>query len=136
MDAMGKCDPYVVLTLGSQKHQTTIKNTVYDPDYEEEFVFTVNKDELTDPLTLDLMDWDRLTEHDYIGSVQIDLKEVVGSLGGSGAPVERVSHVKNMRDPKQSHVHGHDNAETKISLSFALDEQSKTFMEVVSNYFF
>jgi hypothetical protein len=133
MDAMGKCDPYVVLTFGSQKHQTAVKNSVYDPDYDEEFSFILDKDQISDPLTLDLMDWDRLTEHDYIGSVQIDLNDVIRSLGEGteGAPVDRVSSVTNMRDSTHSAVKGHDGTQTKISLSFSADDDKKTFLEVL-----
>jgi hypothetical protein len=132
MDAMGKCDPYVILTLGSQKHQTTVKNSMYDPDYDEEFEFSVDKEEISDPLTLDLMDWDRLTDHDYIGSVQIDLNDVIGSFGGAGGPVERILKVTNMRDSTHSAVKGHDGTETKISLNFSAVDHTKTFIEVLT----
>jgi hypothetical protein len=126
MDVMGKCDPYIVLSLGSQKHQTSIKYSTYDPNYEEEFVFSFDEG-TSDNLTMDLMDWDRLTEHDYIGTVQIDLNNVIASFGDAGDCVERTCSVKNFRDSTGSVVTGHDGSHTTLSLSFSSDDPVKSF---------
>ena len=117
---MGKCDPYIMLSLGSQKQQTSIKYSTYDPNYDEEFVFTFD-DSNSDLLTLDLMDWDRLTDHDYIGTVQVDLNNITASLGDAGDCVERTCSVKNLRDSTGGVVTGHDGVHTTLSLSFASD---------------
>ncbi len=127
MDVMGKCDPYIMLSLGNQKQQTSIKYSTYDPNYDEEFVFTVDDTSNSDTLTLDLMDWDRLTEHDYIGTVQIDLNNVTASFGDAGDCVERTCSVKNLRDSTGGVVSGHDGAHTTLSLSFVSDDPVKSF---------
>ncbi len=127
MDVMGKCDPYVMLSLGSQKQQqTSIQKNTYDPTYDEEFAFTVD-DGNSDILTLDLMDWDRLTDHDYIGTVQIDLNDVIASFGDVGDCVERTCLVKNLRDSSGGVVTGHDGAHTTLSVSFVSDDPVKSF---------
>lgn len=126
MDVMGKCDPYVVLSLGSQKQQTSIKYNTYESTYDEDFVFAVD-DGNADILTLDLMDWDRLTDHDYIGTVQIDLNNVIASFGEAGDCVERTCSVKNLRDSTGGVVTGHDGAHTTLSVSFISEDPVKSF---------
>lgn len=126
MDVMGKCDPYIMLSLGSQKKQTTTKYSTYDPNYDEEFVFTFD-DGNSDLMTLDLMDWDRLTDPDYIGTVQVDLNNVTASFGDAGDCVERTCSVKNLRDSTGGVVTGHDGVHTTVSLSFVSDDPVKSF---------
>ena len=104
MDVLGTCDPYVVLSFGNQKYQTSTKYNTYNPDYEEEFLFNVDDTNATEILTIDLIDWDRLTEHDYIGSVQLDLSSIISSLGDAGDSLEKTCPLRNLRDSSATAV--------------------------------
>ena len=127
MDLMGKCDPYILLSLGNQKQQSSIKYNTYDPDYDEEFNFAIADTTSSEPLTLDLMDWDRFTEHDYIGSLQIDINSILASLSDAGDSIERTFDVKNLRDSDMGAVTGHDGAHTQITVTFFSDDAVKSF---------
>ena len=128
MDVMGKCDPYIILSYGNQKYQSTIKYNTYDPDYDEEFNFQLDEILSSDPLTLDLMDWDRLTAHDYIGSLQIDLDSIVSALSEHpGDSIDRLCEVKNLRAAAMDKVTGHDGAHTTVTLSFLSEDHVKSF---------
>lgn len=124
MDVLGTCDPYIILSLGNQKYQTSTKNNTYNPEYDEEFLFNVI--DTTEILTLDLMDWDRLTAHDYIGSVQIDMGSLSGSLSDVGDSMEKTCHVKNLRSSTADAVTGNDGATTTITLSFSSEDPVKS----------
>ncbi|KAJ1489814.1 hypothetical protein T484DRAFT_1778813 [Baffinella frigidus] len=63
MDAMGKCDPYVKLSLGGESRQTRKIKSVYDGTFDERFVMTALEPEE------ELDDW--------IGSVNLSLAGLV-----------------------------------------------------------
>lgn len=126
MDVLGTCDPYVVLSFGNQKYQTSTKYNTYNPDYEEEFLFNVDDTNATEILTIDLIDWDRLTEHDYIGSVQLDLSSIISSLGDAGDSLEKTCHLRNLRDSSATAVKGNDGSPTTLTLSFSSEDVVKS----------
>ncbi len=42
MDLVGSVDPYVVLRLGNTEHKSSIVKKNYNPEWQEDFVFSVS----------------------------------------------------------------------------------------------
>jgi hypothetical protein len=71
MDTNGYADPYVVLTWGGQKFNTTTKKKTLDPTWGEEFTISVPDASSHPPLDIAVWDWDRFNANDLIGSCQV-----------------------------------------------------------------
>ncbi|KAG2391946.1 hypothetical protein C9374_013431 [Naegleria lovaniensis] len=75
-DLNGFSDPYVIISTSSQQHQRTeiIKKTL-NPVYDERFSFLVDKDIPEMEINFKVMDWDRLTADDFLGSAKISIND-------------------------------------------------------------
>lgn len=108
MDTFGKCDGYVVLSVGGErKTSKTIKNE-YHPQWDEDFEFDVTDD--SDEFIAKIWDWDLGCQDDEVGYVQIPLSELRGKEQG----VEKTLNVQ--KDGNM--VKGKDKNPTKISFTF------------------
>lgn len=77
-DMMGKSDPYVKLKLSGERlpsKKTKIKMSNLNPEYNEEFTFTV-KDPESQVLEVIVYDWEKVGSHDKIGMNVFPLKEL------------------------------------------------------------
>jgi C2 domain len=74
-DTLGKCDPYVLLSIGDAEQSevvcTSIKKRTLNPVWNEEFVIPVYNG--TESLDLELFDHDELDSDDCVGSISIPL---------------------------------------------------------------
>ena len=130
MDIMGKCDPYAELHLGGQglKHKTKTVSNSYDAEWNEEFVFTVCGDTKADEtnneahaLHVHIMDHDRYTEDDYIGSVIVNLRDLWDPAlpGDQREPLTKSYPVHNSKLADEPAVSGDDMQPTTITLVFS-----------------
>eukprot|EP01006_Ploeotia_vitrea_P008914 TRINITY_DN21127_c0_g1_i1.p1 TRINITY_DN21127_c0_g1~~TRINITY_DN21127_c0_g1_i1.p1 ORF type:complete len:829 (-),score=106.19 TRINITY_DN21127_c0_g1_i1:51-2537(-) len=71
-DRGGTSDPYVQLSLGKQKKQTTHIMKTLSPEWNEEFGFFVS-DPFKQKLTVSLHDYDRMGANDSLGKAQVRL---------------------------------------------------------------
>ncbi|KAK8367896.1 hypothetical protein V6Z11_A01G003400 [Gossypium hirsutum] len=77
-DLLGASDPYVKIKLTESKlpsKQTTVKMKNLNPEWNEEFNFTV-KDPLTQILKLHVIDWEQIGKHDKMGMNEVPLKDL------------------------------------------------------------
>jgi hypothetical protein len=120
-DALGTCDPYAVLSLGGQKHQTKVVSNSQEPAWEEELVFSVSQPFGDEALTADVLSFDRFVEHDYIGSAVLPLQSLWDvPAGGHGEAVERQLPLRNARDAASPAVLGQDDRPAVVTLVLSL----------------
>ncbi|XP_076619296.1 synaptotagmin beta isoform X2 [Colletes latitarsis] len=102
-------DPYVKLTLNpevdSRKRQTQIYRNEANPFFNQQFKFPVSNDELYDKtLILQVLDYDRFSRNDVVGSVKVPLhilrldsptssEEVWGEIERERKPREQIQEV-------------------------------------------
>lgn len=70
----GSSDPYVILKIGRQKHQTTVIKTNLNPVWNEEFVFDFT--DYSDVLKVEMWDWDMMKTDDPMGDLKIPLRDL------------------------------------------------------------
>ncbi|XP_042403799.1 ADP-ribosylation factor GTPase-activating protein AGD12-like isoform X1 [Zingiber officinale] len=68
-------DPYVVLMLGQQKAQTTVKNSNLNPVWNEELTFSIPPN--YGALKLQVYDHDVISADDIMGEAEIDLQAMI-----------------------------------------------------------
>eukprot|EP01084_Bolivina_argentea_P313816 543498_1 len=73
VDIRGKCDPYVEIEVDGDKEKTTTKKNEQNPTWNE--CITFEDVRLGKQIMFRLMDWDRLTSNDLVGSCE--LREVL-----------------------------------------------------------
>lgn len=71
-DLNGFSDPYCVLKVGKTEYKTNIIERTLHPIWNEEFYYDLQN--LNYPLVIELYDYDRISSHDKMGCVKIDLK--------------------------------------------------------------
>jgi stromal membrane-associated protein len=77
-------DPYVVLTLGEQTAQTTVKASDLNPIWNE--VLTLSVPRNYGPLKLEVYDHDTFSADDIMGEAEIDLKPMITAAMAFGDP--------------------------------------------------
>ncbi|KAJ3679062.1 hypothetical protein LUZ60_017073 [Juncus effusus] len=77
-------DPYVVLTLGQQKAQTTVINRNLNPVWNENLKLSVPQQ--YGPLKLQVYDHDVISADDLMGEAEIDLQPLITSADAFGDP--------------------------------------------------
>jgi len=77
-------DPYVVIHLGQQKVQTTVKKSNLNPVWDE--VFKLRVPQHYGPLKLQVYDHDLFSADDIMGEAEIDLQPMVTSALAFGDP--------------------------------------------------
>ncbi|XP_071719793.1 ADP-ribosylation factor GTPase-activating protein AGD12-like [Rutidosis leptorrhynchoides] len=75
-------DPYVVLTLGHQKAQTTVRNSNLNPVWNEELMLSVPQN--YKPVKLQVFDHDTFSADDIMGEVEIDIQPLITSAMAFG----------------------------------------------------
>ncbi|KAI3681189.1 hypothetical protein L6452_35974 [Arctium lappa] len=70
-------DPYVVLTLGEQKAQTTVIKSNLNPIWNEELMLSVPQD--YGPVKLQVFDYDTFSADDIMGEAEIDIQPMLTS---------------------------------------------------------
>jgi len=74
-DVIGKCDPYCILSLhrGKETFKSKVVKSTVNPVWNEEFTF--HFENLNDVLRIRVYDNDTATTDDYLGELNIDLKD-------------------------------------------------------------
>ncbi|KAL8259490.1 hypothetical protein R6Q59_027443 [Mikania micrantha] len=70
-------DPYVVLTLGHQKAQTTVRNSNLNPVWNEELMLSVPQN--YKPVKVQVFDHDTFSADDIMGEAEIDIQPLITS---------------------------------------------------------
>lgn len=70
-------DPYVVLTLGHQKAQTSVQNSNLNPVWNEELMLSVPQN--YGPVKLRVFDHDTFSADDIMGEAEIDIQPLITS---------------------------------------------------------
>ncbi|CAN6230738.1 unnamed protein product [Urochloa humidicola] len=81
---MSSSDPYVVLTLGQQKAQTSVINGNLNPVWNEELKLSVPRE--YGPLKLQVFDHDMVSKDDLMGEAEIDLQTMINAAAAFGDP--------------------------------------------------
>ncbi|GMI92006.1 ARF-GAP domain 12 [Hibiscus trionum] len=77
-------DPYVLLTLGQQTVQTTVKSSDLNPVWNEELMLSVPND--YKPMKLQVYDHDTFSSDDIMGEAEIDIQPLITSAMSYGDP--------------------------------------------------
>ncbi|KAL7089525.1 hypothetical protein ACP275_13G190400 [Erythranthe tilingii] len=75
-------DPYVVLTLGQQKAQTTVVKSNLNPVWNEELMLSVPQN--YGPIKLQVYDYDTFSSDDIMGEAEIDIQSMITSATAFG----------------------------------------------------
>ncbi|KAG9153697.1 hypothetical protein Leryth_005825 [Lithospermum erythrorhizon] len=92
-------DPYVVLTMGSQKVKTRVVKNSHNPEWNDELTMYVNDPNL--PIHLTIYDKDTFTVDDTMGHAEFDIKTLVECLTKGSASLPdgtKVGSVDPSRD--------------------------------------
>ncbi|XP_065869174.1 ADP-ribosylation factor GTPase-activating protein AGD12-like [Euphorbia lathyris] len=81
---MMSSDPYVVLTLGKQKLQTTVVQSNLNPVWNEELMVSVPEN--FGAVKLQVFDYDTFSADDIMGEAEIDIQPLVTSAMAFGNP--------------------------------------------------
>eukprot|EP01111_Echinosteliopsis_oligospora_P012151 TRINITY_DN4132_c0_g1_i1.p1 TRINITY_DN4132_c0_g1~~TRINITY_DN4132_c0_g1_i1.p1 ORF type:complete len:559 (+),score=113.13 TRINITY_DN4132_c0_g1_i1:53-1729(+) len=102
MDLNGKADPYFVLNYGGEMMMTSaIKKETRAPRWNEKTRIIMMSDDSDFTMNVKVWDWDKLTQDDYIGEVDIPLKALAGRKGPMSS-----SHVLTDNTGKKSKTRG------------------------------
>ncbi|XP_078154386.1 ADP-ribosylation factor GTPase-activating protein AGD12-like [Carex rostrata] len=77
-------DPYVVLTLGQQKAQTSVMKANLNPVWNE--VLKLSVPQAYGPLKLQVFDQDVISSDDLMGEAEVDLQPLITSASAFGDP--------------------------------------------------
>jgi len=72
-------DPFVVTSLGRKTYRTKVINHNLNPVFEEKLVFQVMKYETNYSLSFTVVDRDKFSGNDYIGTVNFPLEKVTSA---------------------------------------------------------
>lgn len=108
MDLNGLSDPYVKLQLGKHRSRTKVVKKNLNPYWDEEFSFRVG--DLSEELTVSVLDEDKYFNDDFLGQVKIPLSNVLDadnfSLGIQWYQLQPKSKKANFKDcGKQNFLH-------------------------------
>ncbi|XP_011503251.1 PREDICTED: synaptotagmin-6 [Ceratosolen solmsi marchali] len=107
--------PYVKLTLSpevdTRKRQTSIHHNDPNPYFDQHFKFPVSYEELQDKtLLLQVLDYDRFSRNDVVGSVRVAMEQL--ELSSSSSSIEVWGEINRERKPPE------ETQEILISLSY------------------
>ncbi|XP_031130153.1 ADP-ribosylation factor GTPase-activating protein AGD12-like [Ipomoea triloba] len=77
-------DPYVILTIGQQKAQTTVVRSNLNPVWNEDLMLSIPQD--YGPLKLEVYDYDTFSADDIMGEAEIDIQSLITSAMAYGDP--------------------------------------------------
>ena len=83
-DTSGKSDPYVLLKYDKMKHQTATRKGTLNPEWFQSFSFRLAAPP-RQPLEISLWDWDRVGEHDSLGSAAVQLQDAIDECVAAAA---------------------------------------------------
>lgn len=113
-DFSGTSDPYVKIYLlpdRKNKFQTKVHRKTLNPEFDEQFLFSIPYKELTDrTLQFSVYDFDRFSRHDLIGAVVI--KDILQETKGS---MREICYIKSIYSMQQDKV---DLGELMMSLCY------------------
>lgn len=117
MDLAGKCDPYVVVTVGGESRETGHKSNVYEATWGKDgpdatFYFSSGNDGVIEAA---VWDWNRVSKSTWIGTARIN----VGDLSSG----EEASSEYVLYDAKGREVMGHDGVHTMVGLEVLVQPQ-------------
>ncbi|XP_052181520.1 ADP-ribosylation factor GTPase-activating protein AGD12-like [Diospyros lotus] len=110
-------DPYVVLTLGQQKAQTSVRKSNLNPVWNEELMLSVPQN--YGPLKVEVYDHDTFSADDVMGEAEVDIQPMITSAMAYGDP----EMFGNMQIGKW--LKSHDNALKEDSIVNIVDGKVK-----------
>ncbi|CAH1448846.1 unnamed protein product [Lactuca virosa] len=110
-------DPYVVLSLGEQRVQTTIQKSNLNPIWNEELMISIPPD--YGPIKLQVFDYDTFSADDIMGEAEIDIMPMLTSAQAYGD----ASQFGDMQIGKW--LKSHDNALLEDSIVNIVDGKIK-----------
>jgi hypothetical protein len=137
-DAAGTNDAYALLSMGEvQRHKTKVVPSNFEAVWREEFEFfvvthdalgeeepdTISEDNV---LTIDIMDHDRHSEPECVGSVIVNVRDLWAG-GGTDKVLEKQFPVRNMKDADTPEIQGQDQKTTTVALTFTHLGDSEPF---------
>jgi hypothetical protein len=88
-DMIGKSDPYAVITCGDDKSKTKTINNTQNPEFNHDAYFPIQEDGANN-IKIDLFDADKLGKDKPIGSINLDIENLVneGPIQDAWLPLE------------------------------------------------
>ncbi|XP_008803167.1 C2 and GRAM domain-containing protein At1g03370-like [Phoenix dactylifera] len=123
MDLNGLSDPYVKLQLGKQRAKTKVVKKNLSPVWDEEFSFRVG--DLSEELTVCVLDEDKIFNDDFLGQVKVPLSKVLDADNLSLGTQWYQLQPKNKKS--KSKVYG------DIRLTIILSQKSTDEIPIVSH---
>eukprot|EP00824_Muranothrix_gubernata_P009272 TRINITY_DN21846_c0_g1_i1.p1 TRINITY_DN21846_c0_g1~~TRINITY_DN21846_c0_g1_i1.p1 ORF type:complete len:1314 (+),score=387.07 TRINITY_DN21846_c0_g1_i1:460-3942(+) len=75
MDKFGQSDPYCVLTIEGDTQKTDVVKKTLEPKWDAEFKFPLDSD--TAELVIDMFDWDKIGDDEFMGRVTIPVSSLL-----------------------------------------------------------
>src|SRR5260221_7399063 len=73
-------DPFVVISFGKKVFRTRVIRHSLHPQWEEKLLFHVRRYETTFDVNFAVLDWDKLSGNDHVGSVSLPLADVAADV--------------------------------------------------------
>eukprot|EP01120_Amphizonella_sp_Union-15-10_P009575 TRINITY_DN3662_c0_g1_i1.p1 TRINITY_DN3662_c0_g1~~TRINITY_DN3662_c0_g1_i1.p1 ORF type:complete len:280 (-),score=43.84 TRINITY_DN3662_c0_g1_i1:21-812(-) len=86
-DVGGKSDPYVIFKSGNQVAKSSIKKETLDPKWNETLMLNIA--DLSQPLLIEVWDWDRFSDDDAMGNVSLRIDNLKPNI-----PEERIINLE------------------------------------------
>ncbi|KAH8991225.1 C2 domain-containing protein [Lactarius akahatsu] len=70
-------DPFVEVSIGEEVKRTKVIQHSRDPVWDEQLLFHVRGADLSHPIQLTVIDWDKITSHDPVGKAEINITAIL-----------------------------------------------------------
>jgi len=114
MDRLGTIDPYLVIMLGHERHETSVRQG-YEGSWGDEQVAFVGRRNLRGNINIQLYDKNTFGRDDFVGSVRVP----VSAIRNKQAPGEETEAFYELRTAGGAVVNGHDGKPARLNIRCA-----------------
>ena len=86
------CDPYVKISSGGTEFLSLVRKNTQNPEWGQSFAFVVPNLQNMDPVQLVIMDWNRYSQHEVIGNLEITAEHMIQFLAHSTYADSQLEH--------------------------------------------
>eukprot|EP00802_Teleaulax_amphioxeia_P006005 Tamp_06009.p1 GENE.Tamp_06009~~Tamp_06009.p1 ORF type:complete len:805 (+),score=141.27 Tamp_06009:237-2417(+) len=125
MDKMGKCDPYLKVSVGGYERKTTVKKNTYEGSWTEELELAVVSG--VREAVVSVWDWDRLGKDELVGSVTVPLDHLIrGATREESLEMRVFKSTKPTPISPKAPVVGHDSFPTAVCLHVSVLDTARS----------
>ncbi|KAJ5068616.1 c2 domain-containing protein [Anaeramoeba ignava] len=98
-DISGTSDGYCQFKIGEKEFKTkTIKNSLF-PIWKETFIFHLTFEELLKSIRVNVWDWNKVGENDFLGEAKIRISQLIKNLINQNQLIYQIKYESQIRQP-------------------------------------